>query len=101
MICFVSRGRYRDTAEERRVLFLDLAMAQIVESAGNTPVTRDGVSSLGQEDLLEKGHGNPLQWVFSCLENPMDGGAWRATIPVVAKSQTLLSNTLFLGVFFF
>ena len=30
------------------------------------------------------GHGNPLQ--FSCLENPMDRGAWRATVHRVAKS---------------
>ena len=32
------------------------------------------------------GHGNPLQ--YSCLENPMDGGAWWATVHRVAKSQT-------------
>ena len=31
-------------------------------------------------------NGNPLQ--YSCLENPMDGGAWRATVHGVAKSQT-------------
>ena len=31
-------------------------------------------------------NGNPLQ--CSCLENPMDGGAWRATVHGVAKSQT-------------
>ena len=30
------------------------------------------------------GHGNPLQ--YSCLENPMDRGAWRATIHGVTKS---------------
>ena len=35
-------------------------------------------------------HGNPLQ--YFCLENPMDGGAWRATVHEVAKSQTRLSN---------
>ena len=34
------------------------------------------------------GHGNPLQ--YSCLENPMDGGAWRATVHGVAQSQTQL-----------
>ena len=34
------------------------------------------------------GHGNPLQ--CSCLENPMDRGAWRATVHGVAKSQTRL-----------
>ena len=32
------------------------------------------------------GHGNPLQ--FSCLENPMDRGAWRAIVPEVTKSWT-------------
>ena len=37
-----------------------------------------------------EGNGNPLQ--YSCLENPMDRGAWRATVHGVAKSQTQLSN---------
>ena len=32
------------------------------------------VRSLGWEDPPEKGNGNILQ--YSCLENPMDGGAW-------------------------
>ena len=36
------------------------------------------------------GHGNPLQ--YSCLENSMDRGAWRATVHGVAKSQTGLST---------
>ena len=33
-----------------------------------------------------EGTGNPLQ--CSCLENPMDRGAWRATLHGVSKSQT-------------
>ena len=33
-----------------------------------------------------EGNGNPLQ--YSCLENPMDRGAWWATVHGVAKSQT-------------
>ena len=37
-----------------------------------------------------EGNGNPLQ--YSCLENSMDGGAWRATVHGVAKSQTQLSD---------
>ena len=37
-----------------------------------------------------EGTGNPLQ--CSCLENPVDRGAWRATVHGVAKSQTQLSN---------
>ena len=36
------------------------------------------------------GHGNPLQ--YSCLENPMDKGAWWAAVLGVAKSQTRLSD---------
>ena len=34
------------------------------------------------------GHGNPLE--YSCLENPMDKGAWWATVHRVSKSQTQL-----------
>ena len=36
------------------------------------------------------GHGNPLQ--YSCLENPMDRGAWRPTVHKVAKSWTRLKR---------
>ena len=36
------------------------------------------------------GNGNPLQ--YSCLENPLDKGAWQATVHEVAKSPTQLSN---------
>ena len=38
----------------------------------------------------EIGHGNPFQ--CSCLENPLDRGAWRATINTVAKSRTQLKS---------
>ena len=37
-----------------------------------------------------EGNGNPLQ--YSCLENPTDGGAWRATVHEVAESWTWLSD---------
>ena len=37
-----------------------------------------------------EGNGTPLQ--YSCLENPIDGGAWWATAHGVAKSQTRLSD---------
>ena len=40
-----------------------------------------------------EGNGNPLQ--YSCLENPMDGGAWWATFHGVAKSRTQLSDFIF------
>ena len=40
-----------------------------------------------------EGNGNPLQ--YSCLENPMEGGAWQATVHGVAKSRTELNNFTF------
>ena len=40
--------------------------------------------------LIGEGNSNPLQ--YSCLENPMDQGAWWATIHGVAKSRTRLSD---------
>ena len=46
--------------------------------------------NLGDKHL---GNGTPLQ--HSCLENPMDGGAWWAAVHGVAKSQTRLSNFTF------
>jgi len=44
------------------------------------------VRSLGREDSPGGGHGNPLQ--YSCLENPMDRGAWWATVHGVSKRWT-------------
>ena len=44
-------------------------------------------------DLTEaegEGNGTPLQ--YSCLENPMDGGAWKAAIRGFAKGRTQLSD---------
>ena len=53
----------------------------------------EGVGKAGDTDLISgsgrspgEGHGNPLQ--HSCLVNPMDRGAWRATVEGVAKSWT-------------
>ena len=40
-----------------------------------------------------EGNGNPRQ--CSCLENPMDGGAWWATVHRVAKNRTRLSDLTF------
>ena len=41
-------------------------------------------------ELGSEGDGTPLQ--YSCLENPMDGGAWWAAVHGVSKSQTRLSD---------
>ena len=44
-----------------------------------------------------EGNGNPLQ--YSCLENPMDRGAWWATAHGVAKSRTRLSDFTLLSLY--
>ena len=43
--------------------------------------------------IYGEGNGTPVQ--YSCLENPMDGGAWWAVVHVVAKSWTRLSDFTF------
>ena len=61
--------------------------------SGKEPATRAGdVRNVGSIPGLGRspgaGHGNPLQ--YSCLRNPMDGGAWWTTVPGVVKSQIQL-----------
>ena len=63
-------------------------MAQLIK---NLPAVQESrVQFLGQEDPGE-GHGSRLQY-YSCLENPVDRGAWRAMVHRVAKSQTGLKQ---------
>ena len=59
-----------------------------IESACNAGDSGDAgsrVQSLSQEDALTSG--NPLQ--YSCQENPMDRGAWRAIVHGVTKSRNV------------
>ena len=42
---------------------------------------------------IREGNGTPLQ--YSCLENPMDGGAWNAAVHGVAEGRTSLSDFTF------
>ena len=44
-------------------------------------------------NFFGEGNGTPLQ--YSCLENPMNGGAWKAAVHGVAKSWTRLSDFTF------
>ena len=50
----------------------------------------DKVMSMLFNTLVRESNGTPLQ--YSCLEIPMDGGAWWATVHGIAKNQTRLSN---------
>ena len=70
-------------AQQPRVTLPSLG-AQMVKNLPTVWETR--VQSLGREDPLA----NPLQ--YSCLENPMDRGAWWATARGVAKGRTRLSD---------
>ena len=53
-----------------------------------TPETR--VGPLGQEDSLEEGMATSSS--ILCLENPLDRGAWQATVHRVKKNQTQLKR---------
>ena len=68
------------------------------ESACNAGDARDSGSIPGWGRSPGGGHGNPLQ--YSCMENPMDRGAWQVTVHRVAKSQTLLKR-LSMHIFYF
>ena len=62
-------------------------MALVVKNPpANAGDVRDASSIPGLGRSLGGGHGHPLQ--YSCLENPMDRGAWQATFHKVTKSRT-------------
>ena len=56
----------------------------------NTGDARDAGSIPASGRSLGGGHGNPL--LYSCLENPMDRGAWQATVYRVTKSWKQLKR---------
>ena len=58
----------------------------VTQTVKNLPAMQETrVPSLGREDPLEKGMATHCS---SCLGNPIDRGAWQATVCVVAKSRT-------------
>ena len=77
-------------------IFLKIVLwaSQVALVAKNLPANAGDVRDLGSIPGLGKspggGHGNPLQ--YSCLENPMDRGAWLATVHGVANSRTRLKR---------
>ena len=73
--------------QERAILRTSLVAQTVKASAYKVG---DPGSIPGSGRASGEGNGNPLQ--YSCRENPMNGGAWQATVCGVAKSQTRLSN---------
>ena len=64
-------------------------MVLVVESLPvNAGDVRDACSIPGSGRFPGVGNSNPLQ--YSCLENPMDRGAWQSTVHGVQKDQTQL-----------
>ena len=69
------------------VLFRDSQVVLVVKNLpANAGDIRDAgsITGLGRSSVV--GHGNPLQ--YSCLENPMDRGAWRATIHWITHKES-------------
>ena len=92
--------------ESRSVVILGWGWEQgLAKNGGITRMVGLPGSSVGQESACsagdlgsipgwgrspEEGNGSPLQ--YSCLENPMDRRAWRATVHRATKSRTRLSD---------
>ena len=58
-------------------MFFSVNLPYIIRDVGSIP---------GSGRSPGEGYGTPLQ--YSCLENPMDRGAWQATVHRVSQSQT-------------
>ena len=70
---------------------LDFPGGSVVQNLpANAGDTKDTFSIPGSGPSLGEGTRYPLQ--YFCLENPMDRGAWRATVHGVTESQTQMSN---------
>ena len=90
------RSQESDTTERLSVIACNIALGitsnfQLAQMVKNLPAMQETwVWSLGRDDPLEKRMAT--QSLYSCLGNPMDRGAWWATVQGVTKSQTWLSN---------
>ena len=78
-------GGFSSNREEKQAPQVALVVKNPPASAGDI---RDSVSNPGSGRCPGGGHGNPLQ--YPCLENPMDRGAWWATVHRVTKNWTQL-----------
>ena len=85
----------RDRGRERTriLLFSPHLWKAMPDSKASAYNAGDPSSIPGSGRSPGEGNSNPLQ--YSCLENPVDRGAWRATVHGTAKSRTRLSNFTF------
>ena len=78
---------FRKTVHEYKLMVL----TQVALMVKNLPSNEGDVGSVPRSGRFPGvGNGNPFQ--YSCLENPMEGGAWQAIVHGVAKSRAQLSN---------
>ena len=83
--------------EHLNYILPEVSVSSAVLGSPGGPDSEESACNEGDRGLIPgsgrspgEGRGNPLQ--YSRLENPMDRGAWRATVHGVAKSQTRLSD---------
>ena len=89
--------RYLDTRKKQYILgsllfvVSDFPCSSVRKESACNAEDLGSISRLGRSSVEE--NGNRLQ--YSCLENPMDGGAWWAAVHGVTKSRTQLSDFTF------
>ena len=76
---------------KKMILHAAIRASQVALVVKNPPANSGDIRDVKDENLTPgsgrspgRGHGNPVQ--YSCLENPMDRGAWRAVVHKVAQS---------------
>ena len=70
---------------------LNILFPQVAQTVKHLPASAGDTGSIpGSGRSPGEGHGNPIQ--YSCLENPMERGAWWGTVFGVSKSQTQLKQ---------
>ena len=86
----VRGSKFGLVTKEHRNKWASLVVLVVENLLGNAGDARDTDSILGSGRSPWLGTGNPLH--YSCLENPMDGGGWRATVHGVTKSQDTIER---------
>ena len=88
VLCFLSVLFYFEIIIDPHRVLNNKDPMYLKNPPANAGDVRDAGSIPGWGRSRGEGHGYPLQ--YACLENPMDRGAWRATVHSVTKSRTRL-----------